>query len=82
MLIDFSCSAASRSSLRASCLSLMSAAPMKRQMSPMKAARTGTLPFKNVMTYAPHASGPDGKSEKTVNAIKIKPAINETITTP
>ena len=52
---------------------------MKRQIKPIKAARTGAPPFKNAITSAPQASGPIGKTAKTVKAIKTKPRIIETI---
>jgi len=54
---------------------LISAAPIKRQIIPTKAARTGAPPLRKAITSAPQLSGQAGRTANTVKAIKIKPII-------
>ena len=53
----------------------MSAAPMKKQMKPNKAERTGAQPFRKEITSSPQARGPIGRHAKTVKAMKSIPNI-------
>ena len=55
--------------------SLISAAPIKRQINPIKAAKTGKEPFKNSITCGPQFNGKAGITEKAVNPTKIIPTI-------
>lgn len=63
----------------ASFLSLMSAAPIKRQISPKKAATTGSEPLRKLITSAPQLRGKHGSTENTVKAMKIMPRMIEII---
>ena len=55
---------------------------MKKQIKPIKAAKTGRQPFKKERTSLPQFKGHIGRTEKTVKAIKIMPRIMEIIHTP
>ncbi|QSI03647.1 hypothetical protein DYQ05_01300 [Treponema pedis] len=68
----FSAAFIAASSLRASCLSLISAMPIKMEISPTKAAKIGRPPRKNSSISCPQPN-PMGKAETTVKAIKIIP---------
>ena len=52
---------------------------IKKQIDPTNAARTGAKPLRNAITSAPQFNGQDGRTAKTVKAIKIKPTIIEII---